>query len=131
MNEVRRLRLWRYAIVLSLAVASLRCASLNPGEDPLLVRAQQSYEVAVATADLLFKTEYNNRVFLEQKFPGFRAKVDVLRTRAKTDLPALMNVINAYEQSGNKDVLTTATAVIEQLIMELQGMLVQAKGVNS
>lgn len=47
------------------------CAHLNPGADPLLVRAEQGQVDAKATIDLVLHTEASNYGFWRTNAPGF------------------------------------------------------------
>lgn len=121
----------RFAAILVVAALAASCASVSPGEDPVLVRAQQTYETARETANLLFTIEDQHEALLESKLPGTHAVVEKLRVRVRAELPKLLRAIDAYDAAravGKSDLLT-ALAVAEEFLGELQGLLGKVTGV--
>jgi hypothetical protein len=117
-------------VALFVAVALVSgCRTLAPGADAKLVRAQQTYDTAVATFDTLFVFEDQNQPVLESKIPGSHAAVEKLRVIARTYLPKLLQAIDAYTMSkaaGLSD-LETYLAIIETALDEAQAMLATAR----
>ena len=107
-------------LVLSMAVA---CATVQPGQDPVLVRAQQSYKTAVDSCDLAFKLELNNRELIEKALPGTHATVDKIKTEAKVALPALLAAIDSYAATKDQAALVRALAVVDTILAHIQGVL--------
>lgn len=106
-------------------VVTVACPPPPPGQDPVVVRAQQSYLTARDACDLLFNLELNNRARLEQMLPGIHAKVNVIRTSARTWLPELKKQIDLYRKGGVHD-FTYALSSVETLIVDVQAILAQA-----
>lgn len=118
----RHLKATLAALIVVLLVSS-GCATTRSGEDKMLVRAQQSYETARETFNVLFSLEYANRVLIESKLPGTHAKVDALRHTAKEQLPRLLRLIDAYSAAGDQTALVQALAVVEAALQEAQTIL--------
>jgi len=106
----------------------LSCATLRPGEDPILVRAQQTYETAVNTFNALFVIEDENEAALEARLPGTHAKVEKLRRLAREHLPRLLRAIDAYDATAGGSDLAKALAMIEWALGEAQSILAQTEG---
>lgn len=119
-----------FCLLLCLAVG---CATVKPGADPVLVRAQQTYATAVNSCDLLFNLELDNRALIESKLPGTHAAVDKIKVNAKKYLPELLKATDSYsvaKTAENANALTIALAVIEDILRDVQSALVKTAGVG-
>lgn len=112
-------------------LAACTTAPLEPGQDPVLVRAQQTYETARESANLLFVIEDEHEALIEAKLPGTHKLVEKLRLRIREDLPRLLRAIDAYgaARDADKNDLLTALAVGEQFLAEVQTILANSQGV--
>lgn len=121
----------RIAAALAVVLVLSGCATVAPGEDKILVRAQQTYETARETANLLFTIEDQHEALLESKLPGTHAVVEKLRVRVREELPKLLRAIDAYDaaRAVGKNDLLTALAVAEEFLDELQGLLGKVTGI--
>ena len=116
-------RLKAPAAVVALAVILVACSTVAPGQDPILVRAQQTYSVALDSFDLLFNLENDNKALIEEKLPGTHAVVDKIKVQAKVALPALLSAIDTYKVNKDKDTLIKILAVVENLLHSAQELL--------
>jgi hypothetical protein len=92
---------------------------LLPGQDPLLVRAEQSVRFAYAATDSFVKFEYDNRM----QYPQLKPLADKIRMYAPMALASAREATKAYKASKtalNADVLVQHLAVVESLTREAQ-----------
>lgn len=121
----------RVAALLVCAAIAASCATIPKDEDRILVRAQQTYETARETANLVFTIEDTHEALIESKLPGTHEAVEALRLTVRMELPKLLRAIDAYESArgeGKSDLLT-ALAVVEEFLGDLQVLLVRVTGV--
>ena len=78
------------------AVLFTACATVQPGNDPVLVNAERNLNVAVKSIDALFKTDYQNWQLIEPVVPGWKAAVNALRITAPPVIDAANASIKAY-----------------------------------
>lgn len=106
------------------AIVLVGCAKLQPGADPLIVRAEQTEITALATFDLLLNTDDSNRAFYREKAPHFHAFAEWLRApmpwggtnlqRSLVLVHNLQNVKATYRKDrSNSNLLTTALLTIQ------------------
>ena len=81
---------------LLVAVLFTGCATVAPGNDPVLVNAERNLNVAVKSLDALFKTDYQNWQVIEPVVPGWKAAVNALRITAPPVIDAANASIKAY-----------------------------------
>src|SRR5687768_3744513 len=79
------------------ATQACKSAPLAENADERLVRAQQTYDSAVNTANLLFTLEDQNETVIEKLLPGTHKVVELARVRAKRDLPLFLKAIDHYK----------------------------------
>ena len=90
------------AVVAAVIVAAciglfpMSCASVAPGNDPVLVNAERDLNVAVKSLDALFKTDYQNWEVIDPAIPGWKAAVNALRLSAPPVIDAANASIKAY-----------------------------------
>jgi len=77
-------------------VALAACATVAPGNDPVLVNAERNLNVAVKSLDALFKTDYQNWQVIDPAIPGWKAAVNALRITAPPVIDAADASIKAY-----------------------------------
>lgn len=111
------------------------CASILPGNDPVIVRAQQTREIAFSTFDTFVTLEYRNRAFLQKLNPNFTDVADNIRTGAPKWFKSFDQVLVAYKAGktpATKSKLDGAIAVIESALTEAQTYIALAaeKGVT-
>lgn len=83
-------------MALLVAVLFTACASVQPGQDPVLVNAERNLNVAVKSLDALFKTDYQNWQVIDPAIPGWKAAVNALRVTAPPVIDAADGSIKAY-----------------------------------
>jgi hypothetical protein len=81
---------------LLVAVLFTACATVAPGNDPVLVNAERNLNVAVKSLDALFKTDYQNWQVIDPVIPGWKAAVNALRVAAPPVIDAADASIKAY-----------------------------------
>lgn len=92
---------------------------LLPGQDPLLVRAEQSVRFALAATDSFVKFEYEHR----QEYPALKPVADRIRQYAPMAISSAWEATKSYKRSKtavNADVLIQHLAVVETLTREAQ-----------
>jgi len=114
------------AVVLMSALTYAGCASLNPGADPIAVRAEQADTAAQDAAEFFFSYEDQNEAALEAKFPGFHANVETLRAQYKVRMPQLLQAIDTYKVTRDGGVLVVAIALVNQLLRDISNGIVYA-----
>lgn len=83
-------------VALLVAVMFTACATVQPGQDVLLVNAERNLKLAVGTLDNLFKTDYENWQVIDPVIPGWKAAVNALRVSAPPVIDAANGSIKAY-----------------------------------
>lgn len=122
-----------FCIVLISAVCTLvpGCATVGPGNDPLVVRAEQAETSAKATFDMVLHTDDANRPFWQSNAPAFHTFCEWLRQpqvagtntlpRASAMIWQLNTVKRDYKGAKN----TYSNALVTALVT-LQSSLSQA-----
>lgn len=103
----------------------LGCAQLKPGADPVVVRAEQTAQLANSTFELFLRLENDRRAFYRTNAPELHAAAEWLRSRMAVTLPDgsqtnvarcdamiinLLNVTGAY-QAGLADRKNVVSAI--------------------
>jgi hypothetical protein len=99
------------------------CASILPGNDPIVVNAERTTEIALVTFDTFLKFEYDNKEMLLKVDPGIHKFAEQLRVKAPQWLESARFMTKAYKKnrtSENKFSLTTALAVLQAGMVESQ-----------
>lgn len=111
---------WMLSAVIFAAVFSLFSGCrLLPGQDPLVVRAEQSIRFALVACDSFVKFEYEHR----QEYPALKPIADKIRQYAPMAISNAWEATKAYKKSKtapNADVLVHYLAVVETLTREAQ-----------
>jgi hypothetical protein len=81
---------------LLVAVMFTACATVQPGNDPVLVNAERNLNVAVKSLDNLFRTDYEHWMVIDPVIPGWKAAVNALRKTAPPALLVADGSIKAY-----------------------------------
>jgi len=95
------------------------CASVAPGNDPVLVNAQRTARTAHTSFDFLFKIERDNDALVRQNIPAVHTAVNELRRKAPKAEADLWSAIETYRTNrtaDNKANLNTYLAVIQNLL---------------
>jgi len=110
---------------IALAAILFGCASIQPGANPLIVRAEQAETSAKASFDLVLHLDNSNRDLFQTKVPAFHEFCQWLRQpqtveqtnvlpRASAMLVQLDDVKLAYKSSlADSNALMTAIIVVE------------------
>lgn len=115
-----------------LVLASISCSVLRQGADPVLTRAEQTYDVAFWSVTALFQAE-KAIPEIDKLVPGSHAAVEKMRMEAPAIFMAGMNALDAYRLSkGDKQKadLTDALAVIQVLANDASSWLTKINKVK-
>lgn len=104
------------------------CASLQPGADPVVVRAEQTRSIAFLIFDTFLKAEHDNRALLAGT-PEIHAAAEHIRINGPKwidDLTALIAVYKANRTPENKANLATGLAVLNTALVTAEKYLAEA-----
>ncbi len=104
------------------------CAAIQPGADPLIVRAEQAEQIADSTFSLFLHLEYENRERI-QSVPQIHSYAEWLREPQPvhgTNMPravalvfSLNDVKAAYRaNAANSNLLVTATSTLTEALKQ-------------
>jgi hypothetical protein len=122
MNKLHKLM--AIALLAGLIPVFSGCRLLK-GEDPLLVRAEQSIRFAYVVTDSFLKFEYDNR----QQFPALKPVADRIRVNAPIVLKRALDATEVYKKTrsrGDADVLVQNLAVVETMTRNTQDLTATA-----
>lgn len=106
-------------VVIFTSVTLTGCASLIPGSDPIVVRAEQATQLLYVTADRFLLWEHTNR----DKYPQFKGLADKLRQHVPWALQRCRDATKVYKKHRddvNKRVLVLSLASVETMLIEAQ-----------
>lgn len=112
-----------------LALALTGC--VTPGNDPVVVNAERTTQLAVDLFDTFLAWEHSNRELLLATDPRIKEAADFIRLRGQSWLETTRAMTKAYKQNrnnANRANLDTALAVLKVGVNEAQRHFV--KGVN-
>jgi len=72
------------------------CSTIQKGEDPVIVRAEQAAEIGLLTFDTLFLIEYQNREWIDANKPEIKDSVNHLRDYAPIAIKSLRASTKEY-----------------------------------
>lgn len=90
------------ALIGYVALICMGCSTIQPDQDPIVVRAEQTASIALTGFDALFKLEYDNREWIDRKQPEIRDAVNHLRDYAPTLLGSLRSATKEYKALQNE-----------------------------
>lgn len=120
----------QFPLLAAVALILCSCSSILPGNDPVVVNAERTTQLAVDVFDTFLKWEYNNRSALAFK-PEVKQAADFIRDNGIGWLESARSMTKAYKENRsqeNKFNLDTALAILRQAISEARKYLTQ--GVN-
>jgi hypothetical protein len=126
MNKTLRIG---YIVFLIASLIGIGCSSILPGNDPLVVRAEQSLKGADVTFNTFVSVEYVNRAQLLAINPQIEKLADKVRVGWTNWAQKLDSALLAYKHSKtpeNAAALTTAQAVVDTNLTQSQAALAQA-----
>ena len=117
-------------VILTATLLLAGCASLQPGADPLIVRAEQTETIAKSAFDTVLKFDNSNRGYWETNAPAYHSFCEWLRQpqtvevtntlpRAAALLISLDDIKLAYKSSTASsnalvEAITTVSAAVTQ-----------------
>lgn len=124
-------------LALLLPFSVVGCAALAPGADPVVVRAEQSIQIAFSTFDTFLKLEHDNSAKVKDKAPEVHQFAEWLREKDASGtsqgiamIRSADNFKNAYKSNRtaeNKANLITILATLESAVSETQKHLTAIK----
>lgn len=119
-----------FLLIASLSALTPGCASkVLPGNDPVIVRAQQTRAMAFDVIDSYLQLEYRNHEYLKLVSPDFGRLANRLIAGNKQWFKSFDAVLSAYKSSRaevDKSKVISAAAVLETALLETQACLAQA-----
>lgn len=112
---MKSLRLLNFILLPSSFFLLFACASILSGNDPVVVNAERTTQLAYDTFDTLFTIERANADLIKANAPEVHAAVDNLRRQAPQWLATARTMTKAYKtnrSAENKANLGTALAVL-------------------
>lgn len=122
-------------VAADLAMLLNGCASIRPGNDPLIVRAEQTETIAIGAFDLVVNLDNANRPFWRTNIPAFHQFAEWLRApqvvNQTNTLPrgaAMIWSVNSVKQDykvnrAQSNLLITAIATLQSAIGQANGWL--------
>jgi len=116
-------------LALSLSFLILGCRTVKEGNDPLVVRTEQTLVIARDTLDLFLSLEYQYHPVVRERLPEMQLIVQTFTCDSNTNgmadaldwLSSLNSVKNAYKNKlDTKDNLIKALAIVEAALAEAQ-----------
>lgn len=111
-------------------LALCACSTLDPSADSIVVRAEQTRDVAVATFDAFLQLEYENRELLWKVDPGIKHAADYIRLNERGWIKSLTVVIQSYKanrSAENRASLSTWLATVEEALRQAQEHLTRSE----
>lgn len=115
---------------LALSALVVGCAQIQPGNDPVVVNAERSTQVALATMDAFLQIEYNNRDMLKKVNPAIHTYAEYVRRNGQHYLQSARALTLAYKNNRsaeNKANLQTAIALLNEISNQANTYAAQAK----
>jgi hypothetical protein len=110
--------------------AGAGCATVERGQDPVIVNAERLAATAWDLIDQFLQYEKNNRAALWARDHAFKRAADDLRARAPASITALRTATRAYKANRtaeNEAGLNTWYSVVTSLIASATAELTKAK----
>jgi|ERR1022692_3817426 hypothetical protein len=99
------------------------CATILPGNDPVVVNAERVTTIALATMDSFLQIEYLNRAQLLKVSPAIHAYAEYIRHNGVNFLDTARALTLAYKNNrttANAATLNTAIAVLQSISTQSQ-----------
>lgn len=115
-------------LLVSILLMGSGCASILSGNDPVVVRAEQTEKIALATFDTFLAIEAAHQAEIQSMSPIIHTVAENVRKNGKNWLTTANNLRKTYKSSRtpeNKANLMTAIAIVETALTETQKYLVE------
>jgi len=106
------------------------CAQVQPGSDPVVVNAERTTAVALATMDTFLQIEWNNKALLLKVNPAIHTYAEYIRVNGQHYLQTARTLTIAYKASSttaNATALNNAVALLNSINTQAQTYINQAK----
>jgi hypothetical protein len=121
--------LWMLPVVIFAGILS-GCCILKPGQDPVVVRAEQAMRALYTTTDCFLEWEYRHRAQVAYLKPV----ADKLRRHVPGVLAVAQDALRSYKAAKNvenKASLSEALVPVNELLAESQAMAISIKGLTA
>ncbi len=115
-------------LIIILAMFLGACATILPGNDPVLVNAERTTSLAYTTFDSFFALERQQEVYVKENIPAVHKFANNLRGTAPKYLASARAATEAYRlnrDADNKATLNTAVAILQAALDQVQYYTVQ------
>ncbi len=102
-------------LLVTCALLGSGCASVAPGHDPVVVRAEQTRSIAASTFAAFVKLEHYNRPALRAISSDFARIADQVRSKSDGWIQSLTRVLAGYKASRNPENRASLTAALSTL----------------
>lgn len=112
-------KLHNYIALLCASFILVGCVTVAPGNDPLVVRAEQTTKIAVSLFDSFLKYEYQNRTLLAKVDVEIKKQADNIRANAPKWIEDARVLTKAYKFNRtpeNKANLLTVLSVLDSAL---------------
>ena len=120
----------RNLLSLLICLSVIGCASVKPGNDPLIVHANQSRELLVVTADAFLKLEKGNRDYFWSVSKSIKHSADGTRVAVPRIVESLNKAIDrykAYKTSNDRTTLETHIGIVTSTIADITEVYAKTK----
>lgn len=118
-------------LILSLVVVCITgCASVKPGNDPLIVHASQSKKILVETANTFVALEKNNRDYFWSVSKSIKKSADGVRLAVPDIIFSLDKSVDryrAYKTSNDRIDLETQIGIVTTTIADITTVYLTTK----
>jgi hypothetical protein len=118
-----------FAAIVAIAILA-GCASLHPGQDPVVVRAEQTTQISFEVLNQFVTWERANEVLVGPDVNRFANEIRLHAPVWFTRVRELTKVYKANRSPENKASLLTAIAVIETAMAQAQRVLANSQNSN-
>jgi len=116
----------------TMGLFSTGCASVKPGNDPVLVNAERAEQIGFDAIDGLLKIETANRAEFAKLVPGATAIADQIRAKTPDAIHAVDRAIDAYKAAKKAGVGTdAATAALNAELAALSSIVQSATDLSA
>lgn len=121
--------LWLLPVVILAGIIS-GCCTILPGNDPLVVRAEQATRLLYSTTDKFLEWEYKHRA----QVPHLKPVADRMRRTVPGVLAVSRDALRAYKATKSADTkaeLVAALQPVEQLLQDSRALAASLKGLQT
>lgn len=110
------------------------CASILPGNDPVVVNSERTTAIAFDAVDGFLKFDDQNREVLRERVPAVHNLAESLRTSAPEkfrDARRLLKIYESTSDTADGQAAQDAVATVEELARQARLALIQAQAATT